>query len=76
MSTRMKFFLGCVGIAAFLLYSLWFGWPGFESSWGWAEQGAGRPRWFPSAMGGAFAVGGSLIAFYLMEKWKTPRSKS
>jgi len=75
MSTRTRFILGCIAISAFLLYSLWFGWPGFEESWGWTAQGAGRPRWFPSAMGGLFAVGGSLAAFYLMEKWKTPKEE-
>ena len=58
-----------IAVAAFLLFSLNFGWPGMES--GWAAQHDPRPRWFPSAMGGLVSIGTALLAFYLMRRWRS-----
>jgi hypothetical protein len=63
------FIAGLIAVAAFLLLSLNFGWPGMES--GWHEVGTPKPRWFPSVFGGAVAITTSIFAFWLMRRWKS-----
>ncbi len=69
MKKKILFAGAIVIIAAFLLYSLNYGWPGMDV--GWASRGAPKPRWFPSAFGGFVSIVMAGLCFYLMDRWRT-----
>jgi hypothetical protein len=68
MKGSIRFVLILTAIAAFLLYSLWFGWPGINV--GWSRPGDPLPLWFPTVSGGLVTVTMALFAFWLMRRWK------
>ena len=67
MRRTLAFAATIVLVSAFLLYSLWFGWPGFEQ--GWVSPGDPRPRWFPTFSGSLVTTSCALFAFWLMRRW-------